>query len=64
MNPDYISHLPASLRDKDGELWHRNQDGRYACESGDSGFLADWPLESLDRVFGPITRADSSEATR
>lgn len=56
----------AAYRDKDGDLWHRNPDGRYACESGDSGFLAHWPLDALDRVFGPLTvaRAVSSETTR
>lgn len=42
-------------RDSQGEVWSRTPNGRYTCESATPGYLEDWPLADVKRVFGPLT---------
>lgn len=44
-----------TFRDDTGELWYPNSDGNYTCESAEEGYLQDWSLSNVARVFGPLT---------
>jgi hypothetical protein len=46
---------PLQCRDNDGDVWTRNENGRYTLNGASPARLGDWPLDVIERLFGPLT---------
>jgi hypothetical protein len=42
------------LTDRHGEAWLLNEDGTYRNENSYPGYLDDWKLQDIERVWGPV----------
>jgi hypothetical protein len=51
-----VAERPKVVWDKDGFPWHVKANGRYRlADKNTDGCLDDWPLDALERVFGPLS---------
>jgi len=51
-----VAERPEVVWDKDGFPWRLKANGRYRlADENTDGCFDDWPLDAVDRVFGPVT---------
>jgi hypothetical protein len=46
---------PLQCRDNDGDVWTRNENGRYTLNGASAGRRGGCRLDVIERQFGPLT---------